>query len=174
MAPTCYAPRSWATPACRPPDADPYPEPPILTVKLSIYALLAGAVSIASPAAAQDDQYMQQVAVQLVAVAEAMGDEGLEMAGEPEGGSLNDDETAEMQIRVNPGEYLIVGACDTDCSDLDMAVIMNGKVAGSDTATDDTPVVTLTVTRPTTLTIRVLMTACSSEPCRYGVAAFGR
>lgn len=141
-------------------------------MKPSMIAALGGAVFFASPAAAQQDEWMQQVQAQLVAVAEAVGEEGMEIAGEPIGGSLDDGETETVRIRIQPGTYLIVGACDADCSDLDLALVSGGEEVDADDAADDSPVLAIEVSEATTVTLRVHMAGCSAEPCRYGVAAF--
>lgn len=71
------------------------------------------------------------------------------------------------------GHYVITGACDTDCSDLDLAVLdANGKTLIEDTATDDYPVVEFRPTASGQYTVEVEMYACSVEPCYFGFARF--
>jgi hypothetical protein len=141
-------------------------------MKLSMAALLVGGLFLAAPAAAQQDPWMRQVRAQLVAVAESVGDEGMDIAGDPIGGSLNEGATETVRIRIQPGTYLIVGVCDEDCSDLDLALVSGGEEVDADDAADDSPVLGIEVSAATTVTLRVHMANCSSEPCRYGVAAF--
>jgi hypothetical protein len=141
-------------------------------MKLTKIALLTGAALLfGSPAAAQD-AWMAQVSAQLDAVVEALDGEGLSEATEPVGGGLAEGASEDVEFALAAGSYVIVGVCDTDCSDLDLVLSGPGGELDSDLATDDTPVVTVELSRAATLNLRVNMAACSSAPCRYGVQAF--
>ena len=67
-----------------------------------------------------------------------------------------------------------MGACDEDCSDLDLVVTTGAEEAGADRDADDEPSVEFNVKRSGDFTVRVEMYACSQNPCRYGVDVFGR
>jgi len=66
--------------------------------------------------------------------------------------------------------YRAYGACDDDCSDLDMEIYdAAGNLADRDTSTNDTPYVQITPTQTGRAYVRVWLYACSSEPCTVGV-----
>ena len=65
--------------------------------------------------------------------------------------------------------YTFLGACDNDCSDVDIIVEdENGINVGEDLLTDDYPVVTITPRRDGPFTARILLVNCSIEPCYVG------
>lgn len=69
--------------------------------------------------------------------------------------------------------YLIVGVCDNDCADVDLALEDKDRaVIASDTAPDDMPVIRFTPSTATVYWIRVTMPDCRVEPCGYGIGVF--
>lgn len=141
-------------------------------MKISMMALAAGAALLcASPAQAQD-QWMQQVHAQLGEVTQRLNANGLTSAGEPRVGALNEGASDEVELQLTAGSYLIVGVCDTDCSDVDLLLSQNGTEVDSDFEADDTPVLAVQVPEGGTFTLRVDMAACTSGPCRYGVGVY--
>jgi hypothetical protein len=70
-------------------------------------------------------------------------------------------------------DYIITGACDNDCSDLDLTVTDgNGQVVEKDTTTDDVPVLRFRAGTNARYTVGVRMYACSSAPCYFGFGVF--
>jgi hypothetical protein len=70
-------------------------------------------------------------------------------------------------------EYVIVGACDNDCSDLDLRVKdSNGRLIVDDTGVDDRPVTRFRVTSSGRFTVEVEMYACTDAPCFFGFGLF--
>ena len=68
------------------------------------------------------------------------------------------------------GVYRIIGACDNECSNVDIELIdSNGVVVASDTAPDDEPVVTFTPASNSHYIIRVILQTCTVGPCYVGV-----
>lgn len=128
----------------------------------------------AAPAAAQDE-WIQQVRTYLEAAAEVFEERGYRPTHEIFTGSL--DEGAEEPIRfdLKAGiEYYVMGACDNDCSDLDLILLdSNGSEIDSDLLEDDAPIVGVTPTRAASYSATVRMVTCSAEPCRYGVGIWG-
>jgi hypothetical protein len=62
--------------------------------------------------------------------------------------------------------YRVYGACDNDCSDLDMEIYgADGRLADRDVATDDVPYVQITPTRSGRAYVRIWLYQCSAEPC---------
>jgi hypothetical protein len=74
-------------------------------------------------------------------------------------------------VTLNSGAYTIVGACDGDCTNMDIELISmaTGGVVASDMLPDDFPVVNYTVAENGQYMVRMLMQACSVAPC-YGGA----
>lgn len=71
--------------------------------------------------------------------------------------------------------YLFQGACDQDCSDVDMEILdPSGRQAAQDVATDDRPVVAVTPARAGDYTVRIWLAQCSVEPCYVGFRGFRR
>lgn len=62
--------------------------------------------------------------------------------------------------------YRVYGACDNDCSDLDMEIYgADGHFVERDAARDDTPYVQITPTQTGRHYVRIWLYACSAEPC---------
>ena len=72
-------------------------------------------------------------------------------------------------------EYVVMGVCDNDCSDLDLAIFKGGTEISRDTSTDDWPVVQLTPTADSSYNIQVSMHACSHHSqCGYQLTVWSR
>jgi hypothetical protein len=66
--------------------------------------------------------------------------------------------------------YVIVGACDDDCTNLDIELIdAANAVVASDTAPDDFPIVRHRPAAAGTFTVRTHLRTCAVEPCQVGV-----
>ena len=66
--------------------------------------------------------------------------------------------------------YTLVGACDADCSNVDIELIdSRGGVIASDMLPDDYPVVSYTSAEGGTYYARLLMQACTRAPCYTGM-----
>ena len=88
-------------------------------------------------------------------------------------GSLSHGASRGDIVRLSAGSYLIAGACDEDCSDLDLVVRnTNAEVLGSDQLEDDAPVVVLEGVPAGSYQIESRMAACSAEPCLTGVRVY--
>ena len=70
--------------------------------------------------------------------------------------------------------YKIMGACDNECTDLDLELRDdNGNLIQLDNASDDIPVVEVTPRRDGKFTVKVSMRDCSnSVGCVYGMAVY--
>jgi len=87
-------------------------------------------------------------------------------------GPLNTEESESLTVEMKAGTaYDIVGACDEDCSSLQL---MLSTATGSDVAVDrsgeNLPVVRFTPSQTGSYTVRVTMAACRLSPCWYGLA----
>jgi len=91
-------------------------------------------------------------------------------------GSLDEDERESVTLSLQSGtDYMLVGVCDQDCSDLDLRLRdPNGNEVDEDIELDDTPIVSITPSRPGDYSLQVIMVSCSTEPCFYGVGVYGK
>ncbi len=141
-------------------------------MKLPVIALAAfgAALLFAAPAAAQPSV----VTTQLDSAVTLMSTQGFAKQDEFVTGNLQQGEDSEFELQLEAGKtYIIVGVCDGDCSDLDMALTTaSGEDVSSDYEEDDVPMVTVEVPRNATYNLMVRMAACSVEPCGYGVGVF--
>ncbi len=141
-------------------------------MKLQVIALAAigAALAFAAPAHAQP----AIIRTQLDSAAILMGNEGFRLQDDIVSGDLDQGEDEEFELELEAGRtYIIVGVCDGDCSDLDMALTTSdGEEVDSDYATDDVPMVTVEVERAGTYHLKVQMATCSVEPCAFGVGVF--
>jgi hypothetical protein len=85
-------------------------------------------------------------------------------------GRMNDDASDSWTMSLPGGNtYKIIGACDADCSDLDIEIYEGEKVIVRDVLVDDVPIVTFNVASTSQIRIKVLMASCSADPCFFGI-----
>jgi S1-C subfamily serine protease len=91
-------------------------------------------------------------------------------------GALRTRQSHTIPVTLDRGmKYTVLGTCDRDCTDLDLAIRqIDGTVVSEDVEADDVPIVSVTVGRSGTFHILVTMAACSVEPCWYGVGVVTR
>lgn len=143
-------------------------------MKTTFLLLAAAAATLAAaPAQAQLDR---TVRTQLDSAVVLMRGQGYTLRQQPVGGTLGSKAEAARQIQLAGGSsYIIVGACDADCSDLDFVLTdSNGAAVDSDLETDDIPTVVVEVPANATYTLTVQMAACSTLACHYGYSVFGK
>jgi len=89
-------------------------------------------------------------------------------------GKLDEDDTDSWTVTLYGGnDYIIIGACDGDCGDLDITVYDDADNAvAHDTETDDVPVVELSLKSEGRYRIQTNMFECSVEPCYFGLGIF--
>jgi hypothetical protein len=135
-------------------------------------AALGAALLFAAPAHAQP----AIIVTQLDSAATLMGNEGFELQDEIVSGDLRQGEDEQFELELEGGKtYIIVGVCDGDCSDLDMALTTaGGEDVDSDFKEDDVPMVMVEVPSNGTYHLKVQMAACSVEPCAFGVGVFAQ
>src|SRR5215470_11121845 len=149
-----------------------------------VRALLAAmaTLSLASPALAQQEQQDLSGAQreQLVALVGAYLDDvqqhfapGLEPAAGLSDEIAPIEQGADHRWRielVGGASYRIIGACDNECSDVDIELIdSSGAVVASDTLPDDYPIVDHVPTANGAYVVRMIMQRCSVAPCFAGV-----
>ena len=69
-------------------------------------------------------------------------------------------------------EYVIVGACDEDCTDVDMTVMQGSAMVASDELNDDLPMVGFTAAKGENHEIVVKMYNCDAAYCYFGFGLF--
>lgn len=130
----------------------------------------------ASVVAHAQDAFEETVRRQLRAVGERWEKEGFTLANELKIGSLDrgSEVTLDLDLQI-ARTYYIAGACDQDCTDLDLILLNgNGDQIDSDVLGDDVPIVDTTVARSGRFRLTVRMVTCSANPCRYGVGVFSK
>lgn len=99
---------------------------------------------------------------------------GLTLLGEIEVGALQAGRQMTFPVQLESGvEYTIVGICDEDCTDLDLALLdSDGTELESDYLVDAEPVLSFTADGSGWYDVRLDMVTCSIEPCSYAVGVF--
>jgi hypothetical protein len=145
-------------------------------MKRAFLALGTAAALIMSAAGHAQDQWVQQVQRMLRQASERYSEQGYRMTHEIYTGALNDDANQMVRVTLDGGkEYQLMGACDTDCDDMDLLIYDGaGHEIDSDVLVDDFPIVSVTVPRTARYRVEVRMPGCSREPCRYGIGVFAR
>jgi len=121
------------------------------------------------------DPWTTSVRNQLSRAATTAAQQGLRLMADPYVGSLRQGASTDLSINLNAGRsYMMVGVCDQDCSDVDLRLFdPSGNEVDSDLLADDVPIVDTRPARSGTYRVRVIMTACRTEPCRFGVGLYG-
>jgi serine protease Do len=140
-----------------------------------VLALALALLALPAPALAQDE-FERQVRDQLDAVSEGIRDNGFTLVHEIYIGRLDDNGEETVTFDLGRGQtYMIMGVCDTDCSDLDLVLHDgDGDEVDSDLELDDAPIVEVSVDRADSYSLEVTMAACEAEPCRFGIGVYGR
>lgn len=83
--------------------------------------------------------------------------------------TLSDDQSKTYDLPVIAGQrYAVLGACDADCSDLDIKVMdATGREVISDVATDDLPTAYFEASQTGNYRLEVKMYQCNTSPCFY-------
>ena len=85
-------------------------------------------------------------------------------------GRMNDDASDSWTMSLPGGNtYKIIGACDSDCSDLDISIYEGEKMIVQDVLVDDVPIVNFNVASTAQIKIKVTMASCSANPCFFGI-----
>lgn len=121
-----------------------------------------------------DDAWVQQVLEQLAAVETIALDSELVRSHETVTGDLRAGENSVISLTLREGfKYMLVGACDADCADLDFFLYDTSQALLADEQeVDDLPVLVYSPPETMDVTLRVRMYTCHVEPCSYGVAVF--
>ena len=134
-----------------------------------------GAV-LAAPIAAQQSRWDTQVGDQMNRAGRILEAKGFSRNQEIRTGSLREGEGNEVTLTLNAGKtYALIGVCDNDCVDLDLHLYdASDNEVSSDTQTHDAPIVRVTPRETGTYRLKIVMTACKTSPCYFGVGVYGR
>lgn len=128
---------------------------------LIIVLALPGVAAAQSVYADQVESYLDELEARFV------GD-GYNLEGASAGWMIQGAEGGTL-IRLPAGSYVALGACDDDCSDLDLAVSVDEETElGADRATDAFPVVEFSLAEAATVLIKVSMPGCDTPRCFTG------
>jgi hypothetical protein len=100
---------------------------------------------------------------------------GEELVGDIMIGEIGQDETIDYTFRIDPAKaYVVYGACDDDCTDVDLlASDEDGKAVDEDIEDDDAPVlVIMPGWAGDRLTVSVSMASCETDVCVTGVGLY--
>jgi hypothetical protein len=149
--------------------------PPMKRIALALTAV-AGLVVSTAAAAPQQDEWVAQVRRMLQRAGQEYENRGYQMTHQILTGSLNNGQSEFVSVPLSIGTaYQIMGACDTDCSDLDLVLYdPQGNQLDDDLELDDFPIVAASASRSGSYRVKVTMAKCSAEPCRYGLGVFGK
>lgn len=150
------------------------------TLKTKVFATLAAisTTCFLAPTAVRADnsQYVNEVGRQLARAAIASGLRGYTLTHKPFIDLLTHGRSHYITLNLRAGtSYGIVGVCDRDCRDLDIALLDSyGNLIASDLQNDDIPFIRINPNYSGNYRIRVDMANCNTNSCYYGVGAFGQ
>lgn len=89
-------------------------------------------------------------------------------------GKLDEGETDSWSFWLEGGnDYTIIGVCDEDCGDIDLAIYDDGDaLVDEDVLDDDYPIISASPLSDELFTVDVDMYECDVEPCYFGIAIF--
>ncbi len=120
------------------------------------------------------DRWEEQVIGFLEPGEEVLEREGFARAREYETGTLDGGASTTVRIRLEAGvTYVLLGACDTDCDDVDLKIFgAGGGLLDSDVASDDFPVLHVVPAVSGEYTVRVTMESCETPFCYYPLGVY--
>ena len=119
--------------------------------------------------------FVEQVREQLVAFEHELGNE-YSPVSEAMFDTLEPGASVTYEMTVRQGvEYVVFGACDADCDDLDLfAYGARGEEVARDVEADDYPVLQLEAEEDGVWSILVTMVSCSTDTCVFGITSHAR
>ena len=89
-------------------------------------------------------------------------------------GALGSDQDVSVPVNLDEGvNYRIVGVCDHDCLDLDLALLdTNGVEVTYDVLDDALPILNHVADTTAEYTVEVMMIACMVEPCAFHIRTY--
>jgi hypothetical protein len=121
-------------------------------------------------------RWERQVQARLAQASATLAASGYATAPGTISGQLGNGETASDTVTLSAGaSYVLVGACDEDCRDLELGLFAaNGYEVEAARGAGNAPIVRVTPRETQRYRFTVRMTGCGMNPCWYGVRAFRR
>ncbi|MGH7615089.1 MAG: hypothetical protein ACREMW_13730 [Gemmatimonadales bacterium] len=137
-------------------------------------ATLIGLLFLPSAAQAQGSRWERQVQRYIRETTRKLGDEGYERTGQNRSGALNTSETESFTLMLRAGgSYVVSGACDDDCTELDLALYAaNGYEVDVARESGNAPILRVVPRETMVYRVKVVMAICRTNPCSYGIAVF--
>jgi hypothetical protein len=135
-----------------------------------------GAAQPAPVQGAGQNAYQQQILERLAQVEQAFVAQGFQQMAPPITGQLPAGQYHQYPMTLNVGgDYRIIGVCDNDCSNFDLALYdQNNNLISQDVLTDATPIVSVAPQWTGPFQVQAGMQACSVQPCYYALVLYGR
>jgi hypothetical protein len=113
---------------------------------------------------------------QVLRIGVALASNGYELTHDIKFASLNNGMTDNYYFSLSRGwEYKIFAVCDGDCGDIDLCMYdENDNRIDCDQTKDDKPVVSVSPKWSGRFRLWVKMYECRINPCRFGIAIFGK
>lgn len=149
----------------------------LAAVALALAACAGGSRSTSTVSPSGGGTYTRQVAQYLARLQQNANNQGYyRNAAGPVYGNLRDDQRTSHEMTVVGGNsYVLFGACDNDCTDVDLKIYdTSGNLLMQDIAVDDTPVLMFQATGSGKYRVEVVMATCNRNPCYYGVQLMAR
>ena len=140
-------------------------------------AVVVLSTALAAPVITAQSRWEDQVNDQIKRAAHILVDSlGYTRTHDPYTGSLREGESEYLTLTLHSGTtYRVLGVCDNDCSDIDFRLYdADDNEVDSDTETDDVPIVKVAPRETMRYRLKVIMVACKTSPCFYGVGVFGK
>ena len=129
------------------------------------------------PAALQgQSRWERQLRLHLAQAASTLSAGGYSAASPALSGALDNSETQSDTVTLTAGvAYVVVGACDDDCSGLELGLFAaNGYEVDAARRAGNAPILRITPRETQRYRVTVRMTGCGMNPCWYGVQVFAR
>ncbi|WP_371398731.1 hypothetical protein AB6B39_07000 [Algimonas porphyrae] len=138
--------------------------------------LIAAALAAGLPGQSQANPYEDEVVAQLLVIQGVALTEGYEQFGDVAINSMSNSTTDTFVLSLDKGmDYIIVGACDSDCGDIDFRLYDDdGDLIEDDVSDDDVPVVEFSSRRSGEYYLEIEMFDCTNDPCTYGIMTLER
>jgi len=144
-------------------------------LRARLIVVLIASLLLPAQASAQDE-WEQQVLEQIESVSTVFAADGYALHGDARTGALGSTASESFSLILESGfDYMLVGACDIDCTDIDLMLFDEaGNEVDRDYEEDDAPVLMVEPSRTQSYSVHVYMADCSNEPCWYAVGVFAR
>ncbi len=133
-----------------------------------------GAAFVFAPVALIAQDYDAQVRGYLSSAASDLVGRGYRLQGSTHTGSIGEGESEDIYVTLGAGDYVIMGACDEDCDDVDLFLYVGDNEIDSDVDVDEFPMLLVDLTGSGGYRIAVNMFGCDVEPCWYAVGVYRR